>query len=97
MSKHFRKYLITYDIRDNKRRNKVASILEGYGERIQYSVFECYINNERLANIIRRLKQYVNAEEDDNVRIYPIDSIPPGEIIEIGKKKEKDAKRLIII
>ena len=36
-------YVISYDISENKIRNKVAKILEGYGKRIQYSVFECDI------------------------------------------------------
>ena len=37
-------YVISYDISENKIRNKVAKILEGYGKRIQYSVFECDID-----------------------------------------------------
>jgi CRISPR-associated protein Cas2 len=34
-----RRYLIAYDIRDDRRLRSIAVCMEGYGERIQYSVF----------------------------------------------------------
>lgn len=34
-----RRYLIAYDIGDDKRRARVARILQGYGDRVQFSVF----------------------------------------------------------
>lgn len=33
--------VITYDIRDNDRRERVARWLSGFGDRVQKSVFEC--------------------------------------------------------
>ena len=33
-----RRYLVAYDIREDRRLRNVASCMEGYGERIQYSV-----------------------------------------------------------
>ena len=41
-------YVISYDISDTKTRNQLAKILEGYGTRIQYSVFECYMGREKF-------------------------------------------------
>jgi CRISPR-associated protein Cas2 len=34
------RYLVSYDISDPKRLRKVARSLEGFGVRLQYSVFE---------------------------------------------------------
>ena len=34
-----RRYLVAYDIRDDKRLRSVAVCTEGYGTRVQYSVF----------------------------------------------------------
>ena len=34
-------WLVSYDVRDSNRLRKVAKKLEGYGERLQYSVFRC--------------------------------------------------------
>ena len=36
-------YLVCYDIVSDYRRNKVSQLLEGYGIRVQRSVFECLL------------------------------------------------------
>lgn len=44
-------HLVSYDIRDDARLRRVAKLLEGYGERLQYSVFRCRLTareEERL-------------------------------------------------
>ena len=64
-------YVISYDIPDDKRRKKIADLLEGYGQRVQYSVFECPLNREKYNDFRRRLRKIVKLEED-NVRFYPL-------------------------
>ncbi len=45
-----RRHLIAYDIRDAKRLRRVAKTMEGFGIRMQYSVFVCDLTSrERLA------------------------------------------------
>jgi CRISPR-associated protein Cas2 len=36
-----RRYLVTYDIRDDHRLRSIAVCMEGFGRRMQYSVFLC--------------------------------------------------------
>jgi CRISPR-associated protein Cas2 len=64
-------YLITYDIPSDKRRKKVSDLLEGYGQRVQYSVFECRLESAKYEELKTRLKKRVNLEED-SVRFYPL-------------------------
>lgn len=64
-------YVITYDIPCDKRRRKVANLLEGYGKRVQYSVFECVLTTEKYVELKRRLKPRIKIEED-SVRLYPL-------------------------
>jgi CRISPR-associated protein Cas2 len=64
-------YVITYDIPCDKRRKKVSDILEGYGQRVQYSVFECQLSKEKYHNLCRQLQKKVNLVED-SVRFYPL-------------------------
>jgi CRISPR-associated protein Cas2 len=64
-------YVVVYDISCNKRRKKVADLLEGYGERVQYSVFECVLDRDQYRQLGDRLKKRINLEED-SIRIYPI-------------------------
>ncbi|MHC5821254.1 MAG: CRISPR-associated endonuclease Cas2, partial [Nostoc sp.] len=40
-------YVIVYDISCDKRRKKVSDLLSGYGQRVQYSVFECILNQNK--------------------------------------------------
>ncbi|WP_407810278.1 CRISPR-associated endonuclease Cas2 [Spirulina subsalsa] len=37
-------YLVCYDIRCPKRWRKAYKVLEGYGERLQYSIFRCWLS-----------------------------------------------------
>ncbi|MBD2667225.1 CRISPR-associated protein Cas2 [Richelia sinica FACHB-800] len=64
-------YVISYDIPCDKRRKKVADLLEGYGQRVQYSVFECQLSTEKYQNLRRQLRKKLKLEED-NVRFYPL-------------------------
>ncbi len=64
-------WIVSYDIPNDKRRSKVAKILEGYGRRAQYSVFECEINDEQREKLERALQREIDAEEDD-IRFYPM-------------------------
>jgi CRISPR-associated protein Cas2 len=41
-----RRYLVAYDIRDDRRLRNIATCMEGYGERIQYSVFVCDLSDQ---------------------------------------------------
>jgi len=63
-------YLVTYDIVCNKRRQKVSHLLEGYGRRVQYSVFECRLPAGKYRELRDRLRPYIKPE--DSVRFYPL-------------------------
>lgn len=63
-------YVVAYDIRDNRRRTRVARILEDFGDRAQYSVFEMELDRpERIEALQRRLKNAIEPSED-GVRTY---------------------------
>jgi CRISPR-associated protein Cas2 len=44
-------FLISYDVRNEKRLRKVAKILEGHGQRIQYSVFRTHLSERGLERL----------------------------------------------
>lgn len=62
--------VVSYDIRDDKRRNRVHKALKNFGERIQFSVFECDLTKEQVLRIQHALKRIVKEEEHDSVRFY---------------------------
>ncbi|EHC10149.1 CRISPR-associated endonuclease Cas2 [Fischerella thermalis CCMEE 5273] len=57
-------YVVAYDIPCNKRRKKVSDLLEGYGQRVQYSVFECQLTTDQYNELRKRLKKQVKLAED---------------------------------
>ena len=61
--------IISYDIVDDKRRTKVAKLLEGYGTRVQYSVFECDLSQQEIRTIGRELHGLIDLNTD-SVRCY---------------------------
>ncbi len=56
-------YLISYDIRDEKRLRKVAKKLEGYGTRMQYSLFRCQLSPRGLERLKWELAQITEKED----------------------------------
>ncbi len=64
-------YVVAYDIPCDKRRKKVSDLLEGYGKRVQYSVFECVLTKAKFDELRKRLKKQVKLAED-SMRFYPL-------------------------
>jgi CRISPR-associated protein Cas2 len=63
--------VVSYDIRDDKRRTKVMNLLYGYGVRVQYSVFECEVRPGDLEELKCRMRRLIRNEVDD-VRFYSL-------------------------
>jgi CRISPR-associated protein Cas2 len=62
-------YVVTYDIKDDRRRNRVARVLEGHGERVQYSVFECRLTAGQFDELWEELAKKID-DEEDSLRAY---------------------------
>ena len=43
--------VVSYDVPDDRRRTRLAHILKDFGERVQYSVFECRLDERALRDI----------------------------------------------
>ena len=60
--------LITYDIANTKRRTNLSTLLEGYGLRVNFSVFELDIKKKALDMLI--LQMTALCGKHDSVRVY---------------------------
>ncbi len=78
-------WVIAYDSPSNKRRRKLAKLLEGYGERLQWSVFECHLQPHQL----RRLRDGLMgiATGEDSVRLWVVPHMAPA-AEQLGKPVE---------
>ena len=66
--------LLTYDVNTEtkagqRRLRKVAKICEGFGQRVQKSVFECTVDRARREELVHRLLKVID-EEKDSLRLY---------------------------
>ena len=61
--------IVCYDVPDDRRRNSLAHILEGYGYRVQWSVFECELTPVQFKELREKVTRVVKGDED-GVRYY---------------------------
>ena len=59
-----RHYLISYDIADDKRRDRVFKLLRDNGDHAQYSVFFCQLSRAELAALRGQLAGIINHRQD---------------------------------
>jgi CRISPR-associated protein Cas2 len=62
--------LIVYDIANDRRRRKVAALLEKRAARVQESVFEARLSQAQLTRLRHRLDAVLAPE--DSLRIYTV-------------------------
>lgn len=57
-------YLVAYDICEPKRLRRVAKVCEDYGIRVEYSVFECDLDESTFDSLWEDLSSEINPDED---------------------------------
>lgn len=61
--------LVTYDISSDKRRTKLHNTLLNYGTPVQYSVFECLLDEKGEKQMRQAVKRVIRPRKD-HVRYY---------------------------
>ena len=57
-------WLVCYDVRDDKRLRKCAKHMEGYGHRLQYSVFRCWLSPLQMERLRWDLTKKLAVEDE---------------------------------
>jgi CRISPR-associated protein Cas2 len=57
-------YLVCYDICDDKRLRLVFKTMRGYGDHLQYSVFECQLTTTDLVRLRAELSGIIHHTQD---------------------------------
>ena len=57
-------YLVAYDVSNPKRLSKVAKLLEDFGTRVQYSLFECRLEPDAFHMLWEELVGLLDETED---------------------------------
>lgn len=85
-------FLVIYDVetvtREGQRRlRQVARACEGYGQRVQYSVFEVVCSKTKMAQLIVQLEGIMDPQVD-SIRIYPFDHDGFTRVVMLGTRRE---------
>lgn len=88
--------LVTYDVNTEKaegrkRLRHVAKICQGYGIRVQNSVFECEVDASQLLLLRSELLEEINKDED-SIRLYNLGNKYHGKVEHYGTKVTKNLK-----
>lgn len=65
--------LVAYDVTDAKRLSRVAKVCEDFGLRVQYSLFECRLEEAEFDDFWLRLLCEID-ETEDRLVAYKIDA-----------------------
>ena len=63
--------IVAYDVANNRRRTRLANYLQGWGYRMQESVFQLRLENWELDEVRERVDGIIDAD-DDVVHVYPL-------------------------
>lgn len=88
--------VVVYDIPDDNRRLKLSNFLEGYGRRMQYSVFECFLSLGEMRQLHQKVKRWVKPPED-NVRFYWISEEAVSRVLTIGSPPPESPPSIYIV
>lgn len=90
MSDSARRYLIAYDVGDDKRRDKLAECLQSYGVRIQYSVFTVEAKPAKMDRMVQKLKSIIAAKEDSVIvcDLGPCEAADKRRILYLGQRAQ---------
>jgi CRISPR-associated protein Cas2 len=93
--------LVSYDVsfkdaEGPRRLRRVARICKNYGQRVQYSVFECIVDPAQWVMIKKRLIDEIDLEQD-SLRFYFLGSNWRSRVEHVGAKSTIDQEGPLIV
>lgn len=85
----------TSDEKGNKRLNRISKICKKYGQRVQDSLFECYIDYSKCMELKNLLEKEIDKEKD-SIRLYFVGNKYENKVIYLGKDKLTNLKDSLI-
>jgi CRISPR-associated protein Cas2 len=93
--------LVSYDVAvsstgGKRRLRKVAKQCQNYGQRVQYSVFECVVDPAQWTKLKNSLESIIDKEED-SLRFYYLGANYKRRVEHIGAKPSRDVDEPLIV
>jgi len=93
--------LVSYDVKTsdsggNRRLRRVAKACKDYGQRVQFSVFECLIDPAQWTMLRQRLIDEIDPQAD-SLRFYFLGSNWRNKVEHVGAKKSIDMEAILLV
>jgi CRISPR-associated protein Cas2 len=93
--------LVTYDVSTidkpgRRRLRRIARCCQDYGQRVQYSVFECLVGDKEWVGLKDRLLKEVDAARD-SLRFYFLDKTAAERVEHHGVREPRDLSEPLVI
>ena len=93
--------LVSYDVRTSepggaKRLRRVAKVCRNFGQRVQFSVFECLVDPAQWVRLRQQLINEID-EELDSLRFYFLGANWRGRVEHVGAKASLDQEGPLIV
>lgn len=93
------RYIVAYDVSDAKRLRRVYKKMNGFGDPLQYSVFQCNLSDVEKQRMVEVLTRIIKHDEDRImlVDIGPVDGRARIAFEYLGVQPVQDEERIAII
>lgn len=93
--------LVTYDINTEtsageRRLREVAKLCEGYGQRVQKSVFECQLDSGQVRRLVHELRSAIDPTKD-RVAIYRLREPHQRYVTTLGRGPDLDWRSPVVL
>ena len=93
--------LVSYDVRTSepggaRRLRRVAKVCRNFGQRVQFSVFECLVDPAQWVRLRQQLIDEID-EEADSLRFYFLGANWRGRVEHVGAKASLDQEGPLIV
>ena len=93
--------LVSYDVAvstagGQRRLRRIAKACQNYGQRVQFSVFECIIDPAQWTKLKNNLEKIIN-KETDSLRYYYLGANYKKRVEHVGAKPSIDIEKPLIL
>lgn len=93
------RYIVTYDITDDRRRDAVYKTMRGFGEHLQFSVFRCDLSERERIDLTAAVHVLIDHSDDQIlvIDLGPVDGRASGCIAAIGRGYKNPERTVVIL
>ncbi len=92
-------YLVAYDVSDDRRLRRMFRTMRGFGDPVQYSVFQCHLSDVEKVKLVEAVSRVIKHDEDRVmiVDIGPADGRARLAFEYLGVRPAEEGERVAVI